>query len=129
LKKNAKKTLSIGCDDFIRKPFTQEVLLEKLSEHLGVKYTSQIQITNTSVVEQPTQMFTSVAELLSHLSQMPPEWLQQIHYAAASCSDDLILQLLKEIPSDKSQIFQVFRDLANNYQFEKIMELTRTNLE
>ncbi|MBD2612790.1 response regulator [Nostoc punctiforme FACHB-252] len=123
------KTLSIGCDDFIRKPFTQEVLLEKLSEHLGVKYTSQIQITNTSVVEQPTQMFTSVAEVLSHLSQMPPEWLQQIHYAAASCSDDLILQLLKEIPSDKSQIFQVFRDLANNYQFEKIMELTRTNLE
>ncbi|MFN6517084.1 MAG: ATP-binding protein [Nostoc sp. CreGUA01] len=123
------RTLSIGCDDFIRKPFTQEVLLEKLSEHLGVKYTSQIQTTNTPVVDQPTQMFTSVAELLSHLSQMSPEWLQQIHYAAASCSDDLILQLLKEIPSDKSQIFQVFRDLANNYQFEKIMELTRTNLE
>ncbi|BAY79818.1 multi-sensor hybrid histidine kinase (plasmid) [Nostoc linckia NIES-25] len=123
------KTLSIGCDDFIRKPFTQEVLLEKLSEHLGVKYTSQIAITNTSVTEQPTQMFTSVAELLSHLSQMPPEWLQKIHYAAASCSDDLILQLLKEIPSDKSQVFQVFRDLANNYQFEKIMELTRTNPE
>ncbi len=123
------RTLSIGCDDFIRKPFTQEVLLEKLSEHLGVEYTSQIQTTNTPVVDQPTQMFTSVAELLSHLSQMSPEWLQQIHYAAASCSDDLILQLLKEIPSDKSQIFQVFRDLANNYQFEKIMELTRTNLE
>jgi len=123
------RSLSIGCDDFIRKPFTQEVLLEKLSEHLGVKYTSQIPITNTSVTEQPTQMFTSVAELLSHLSQMPPEWLQQIHYAAASCSDDLILKLLKEIPSDKSQVFQVFRDLANNYQFEKIMELTRTNLE
>ncbi|MDZ8026676.1 MAG: ATP-binding protein [Nostoc sp. DedQUE11] len=123
------KTLSIGCDDFIRKPFTQEVLLEKLSEHLGVKYTSQIQTTNTLVAEQPTPMFTSVAELLSHLSQMSPEWLHQIHYAAASCSDDLILQLLKEIPSEKSQVFQVFRDLANNYQFEKIMELTRTNLE
>ncbi|MFN6539294.1 MAG: ATP-binding protein [Nostoc sp. EkiNYC01] len=123
------RTLSIGCDDFIRKPFTQEVLLEKLSEHLSVKYTNQIQTTNTAIVEQPTQMFTSVAELLSHLSQMSPEWLQQIYYAAASCSDDLILQLLKEIPSDKSQVFQVFRDLANNYQFEKIMELTRTNIE
>ncbi|MBW4672698.1 MAG: response regulator [Desmonostoc geniculatum HA4340-LM1] len=123
------RTLSIGCDDFIRKPFTQEVLLEKLSEHLGVKYTNQIQTTNTAIVEQPTQMFTSVAELLSHLSQMSPEWLQQIYYGAASCSDDLILQLLKEIPSDKSQVFQVFRDLANNYQFEKIMELTRTNIE
>ncbi|MGJ5629451.1 ATP-binding protein [Nostoc sp. CALU 1950] len=123
------KILSIGCDDFIRKPFTQEVLLEKLSQHLGLKYTNQIETTNTAAADQATQMFVSVAELLSHLSQMPPEWLQQIHYAAASCSDELILELLKQIPSDNGQVFQVLKDLANNYQFEKIMELTRTNVE
>ncbi|MEH1959761.1 MAG: ATP-binding protein [Nostoc sp.] len=123
------KILSIGCDDFIRKPFTQEVLLEKLSQHLGVKYTNQLEITKGAVVDQPTQMFVSVAELLSRLSQMPPEWLQQIHYAAASCSDELILELIKQIPSDNRQVFQVLRDLANNYQFEKIMELTITNVK
>ncbi|MEH1864247.1 MAG: ATP-binding protein [Nostoc sp.] len=123
------KILSIGCDDFIRKPFTQEVLLEKLSQHLGVKYTNQVEKPNTAVAEQATQIFVSFAELLSHLSQMPPEWLQKIHYAAASCSDELILELVKQIPSDNVQISQVLRDLANNYQFEKIMELTRTNVE
>ncbi|QLE44161.1 response regulator [Nostoc sp. C052] len=123
------KILSIGCDDFIRKPFTQEVLLEKLSQHLGLKYTNQVETTNTVFVDQSTQMFVSAAELLRHLSQMSPEWLQQIHYAAASCSDELILELLKQIPSDNGQVFQVLRDLANNYQFEKIMELTRTNVE
>ncbi|MEH2255216.1 response regulator [Nostoc sp.] len=123
------KILSIGCDDFIRKPFKQEVLLEKLSKHLGLKYTNQVETTNTVVVDQATQIFVSVAELLGHLSQMSPEWLQQIHYAAASCSDELILELLKQIPSDNAQVFQVLRDLANNYQFEKIMELTTTNLE
>ena len=123
------KILSIGCDDFIRKPFKQEVLLEKLSKHLGLKYTNQVETTNTVVVDQATQIFVSVAELLEHLSQMSPEWLQQLHYAAASCSDELILELLKQIPSDNAQVFQVLRDLANNYQFEKIMELTTTNLE
>ncbi|MBN3962269.1 ATP-binding protein [Nostoc sp. NMS8] len=123
------KILSIGCDDFIRKPFTQEVLLEKLSQHLGLKYTNQVETTNTVFVDQSTQVFVSAAELLRHLSQMSPEWLQQIHYAAASCSDELILELLKQIPSDNGQVFQVLRDLANNYQFEKIMELTRTNVE
>ncbi len=122
------KILSIGCDDFIRKPFTQEVLLEKLSQHLGVKY-DKVETTNTGTVDQPTQMFVNVAELLSRLSQMSPEWLQQIHYAAASCSDELILELLKQIPADDGQLFQVLRDLANNYQFEKIMELTITNIE
>ncbi|MEH1785936.1 MAG: ATP-binding protein [Nostoc sp.] len=123
------KILSIGCDDFIRKPFTQEVLLEKLSQHLGLKYTNQVETTNTVFSDQSTQVFVSAAELLRHLSQMSPEWLQQIHYAAASCSDELILELLKQIPSDNGQVFQVLRDLANNYQFEKIMELTRTNVE
>ncbi|MEH1854180.1 MAG: ATP-binding protein [Nostoc sp.] len=123
------KILSIGCDDFIRKPFTQEVLLEKLSQHLGLKYTNQVETTNTVFVDQSTQVFVSAAELLRHLSQMSPELLQQIHYAAASCSDELILELLKQIPSDNGQVFQVLRDLANNYQFEKIMELTRTNVE
>jgi signal transduction histidine kinase/DNA-binding response OmpR family regulator len=124
------KILSIGCDDFIRKPFTQEVLLEKLSQHLGVKYTNQVETTNTTVVDQPTQIFITVTEILSRLSQMSPEWLQHIYYAAASCSDELILELLKQIPSDSySQVFNVLRDLANNYQFEKIMELTKTNVE
>ncbi|MEH1922183.1 ATP-binding protein [Nostoc sp.] len=123
------KILSIGCDDFIRKPFTQEVLLEKLSQHLGLKYTNQVESTNTVFMDQSTQVFVSAAELLRHLSQMSPEWLQQIHYAAASCSDELILELLKQIPSDNDQVFQVLRDLANNYQFEKIMELTRSNVE
>ncbi|MCL6752048.1 response regulator [Nostoc sp. CCCryo 231-06] len=123
------KILSIGCDDFIRKPFTQEVLLEKLSQHLGVKYTNQVETTNTTVVDQPTQIFITVTEILSRLSQMSPEWLQHIYYAAASCSDELILELLKQIPSDNSQVFNVLRDLANNYQFDKIMELTKTNVE
>ncbi|MEH2421691.1 MAG: hypothetical protein V7K48_12450 [Nostoc sp.] len=74
-------------------------------------------------------MLVSVAQLLSHLSQILSKWFQQIHYAVASCSDELILELLKQIPSDNGQVFQVLRDLANNYQFEKIMELTRTNVE
>jgi PAS domain S-box-containing protein len=123
------KILSIGCDDFIRKPFRHEVLLEKLSQHLGLKYTNQIEITNTAIVDQPRQVFVSVPELVSYLSQMSPEWLQQIHYAAASCSDEVILELLKQISSDNYQVFQVLKDLANNYQFEKIMELTITKLE
>ncbi|WP_341528693.1 response regulator [Nostoc sp. UHCC 0302] len=123
------KILSIGCDDFIRKPFTQEVLLEKLSEHLDVKYATRAETVNKVTVAQPKQRVVSKAELLGHLSRMSPTWLGKIHLAAASCSDDLILELLKQIPPDNVQVFQVLTDLANNYQFEKIMELTRTSAE
>ncbi|AFY34621.1 ATP-binding protein [Calothrix sp. PCC 7507] len=123
------KILSTGCDDFIRKPFAQNLLLEKVSEHLGVKYISQLETANITVASQQTQVLPSEAELLRHLSQMPPEWLGNLRHAAASCSDGMILELLGQIPADQSQLLRLFRDLANNYQFEKIMELTRTNPE
>jgi hypothetical protein len=120
--------LSIGCDDFIRKPFTQEILLEKVGEHLGVKYISPVETVNTSA-SQETDIFPSEAELIWHLSQMPDQWLKNIRYAAASCSDDMILELLAQLPPEKSQIFRLLGNLAHNYQFEKIMELTRTKAE
>ena len=30
--------LSVGCDDFVSKPFRQEIIVEKLAQHLGVRY-------------------------------------------------------------------------------------------
>ncbi|WP_199330979.1 MULTISPECIES: ATP-binding protein [unclassified Calothrix] len=122
------KILSIGCDDFIRKPFTQEVLLEKISEHLGVKYVSPDETVNPAA-SQETDIFPSEAEVIWHLSQMPQPWLTNIRHAAASCSDDMILELLAQLPPEQSQIFRVLGELAHNYQFEKIMELTRTKAE
>ncbi|MEO0456907.1 MAG: response regulator [Cyanobacteria bacterium P01_A01_bin.114] len=33
--------LAIGCDDFVSKPFRREVLLDKVAQHLGVRYCYQ----------------------------------------------------------------------------------------
>ncbi|HCF29323.1 MAG TPA: hybrid sensor histidine kinase/response regulator, partial [Cyanobacteria bacterium UBA11049] len=30
--------LSAGCDDFVRKPFQENVLFEKMTQYLGVRY-------------------------------------------------------------------------------------------
>jgi PAS domain S-box-containing protein len=119
------KILLNGCDDLICKPFKQELLLEKVSEHLGVKYINQVETASTASINQPTQIFLHDAELLCHLSRISPELLEKIHHAAASCSDDMILELIQQIPAHENQIFQFLRDLAHDYQFEKIMELTQ----
>ncbi|QSJ20659.1 response regulator [Nostoc sp. UHCC 0702] len=123
------KILSAGCDDFIPKPFTQEILLETISQYLGVKYISQVETATTASVNSEIETMPNEADILRLLLQMSPEWLKKLRHAAASCSDDLILELLQEIPSDQSLIFRVVKDLANNYQFEKIMELTRIDPE
>ena len=123
------KVLSAGGDDFIRKPFTRELLLDKVKQHLSVKYISQGEITKTADVHQERQILSPAPEILSELSQMSPTWLENIHHAAAICSDDLIFELLQEVSPAKSQLFQLFRDLASEYQFEKIVELTGKKAE
>jgi signal transduction histidine kinase/DNA-binding NarL/FixJ family response regulator/HAMP domain-containing protein len=119
--------LLAGCDDVVRKPFIEELLLEKVCEYLGVKYISQIKAINPDEAFQKIQIAPSIADIELFLSQMPQDWRKKIYDAAASCSDDLIFDLLPQIPDGYAPIIRVFRDLANNYEFEKIMELTRAD--
>ncbi len=113
-----------GCDDFINKPSREEVLLEKLRYYLGLEYIYQENDHYKSTENQTTPEEISVL-----LSQMPLKWLQELNHAAAQGSDDTISGLLKQIPETKALLAEFLIDLNHNFQFEKIIELTKlTNL-
>ncbi|MBE8988011.1 PAS domain S-box protein [Nostoc sp. LEGE 12450] len=118
-------TIQAGCDDYINKPFREEELLEKLSEYLEVQYIYQednYQIKNAS--QQLAESILKLTDLVPLLSEMSPEWVKQVYTAAAQCSDDLILELIEQIPSENVMLSNFIQNLAHNFQFEKIMELT-----
>ncbi|MHC5726371.1 MAG: response regulator, partial [Nostoc sp.] len=117
--------IKAGCDDYINKPFREELLLEKLSEYLGVQYIYQeesYQIANAK--QQEIESMLTITDLVTLLSQMSPEWVKQVYTAAAQCSDDLILELIEQIPSENTVLRNFINNLAHDFQFEKIMELT-----
>lgn len=114
-----------GCDDYINKPFREEQLLEKLSEYLGVQYIYQeesYQIANAN--QQEIESMLTLTDLVNLLSEMSPEWVKQVYTAAAQCSDDLILELIEQIPSENAALRNFIKNFAHDFQFEKIMELT-----
>ncbi|MGF1938548.1 MAG: PAS domain S-box protein [Nostoc sp. ChiQUE02] len=117
--------IKAGCDDYINKPFREEQLLEKLSEYLGVQYVYQeesYQIADAT--QQGTKSILKLTDLVPLLSEMSPEWVKQVYTAAAQCSDDLILELIEQIPSENAVLQNFIKNLAHDFQFEKIMELT-----
>ncbi|MCE3389820.1 hypothetical protein LCD21_14375, partial [Staphylococcus aureus] len=73
--------LRAGCDDFIAKPFREDILLEKMATHLGVRYVYE--------KEQPTlpQSVAQARLTTEDLNVMPSEWVAQLHQAAL-CIDD-----------------------------------------
>ena len=114
-----------GCDDYMPKPFRQDVLLAKMEEYLGVRYLYEepgVQITGHYDTNGDTPSEENVA---LYLSKMPSEWLQQVYQAARECSDDKILELLGEIPQESSPLAGFLANKANNFLFEEIIELTK----
>ncbi|WP_206756613.1 PAS domain-containing protein [Aerosakkonema funiforme] len=119
------KILAVGCDDLVHKPFQAEVLLEKISVHLGVRYVYAEEKVDKETSAEKTKATFTEADLLHILSQMPVEWVKQVHDGAAECSDDIILALLAQVPPENVALAESFAELANNFQFEKIMQLTQ----
>ncbi|MFB2834853.1 PAS domain S-box protein [Floridanema evergladense] len=118
-----KVILSTGCDDFVRKPFQEQELLEKISNHLGVKYIYEQEEIKDAAVPVKNESLTSC------LQKMPIAWTENLHYAAAQGSDTLILELIKQIPQELSVLSSTLRNLVDNFQFEQIMELMKKFLK
>ncbi|MBD2292930.1 response regulator [Anabaena sphaerica FACHB-251] len=126
--KDRQAILACGCDDFVSKPFREAILLDKISQHLGVQY---IYDHHHSQINSPTHNYQKVSksELVALLLTMSSEWLRQLNTAAAQCSDESILELIAQITPDNQILANTLRELTLNFQFKKIMQLTQGNDE
>lgn len=114
--------LSVGCDDFVRKPFQPEVIVDKLIQHLGVKFRYA---EPTAIALPPAATIVSTDLPANALDFMPQNWLDQFYQAATQANQKVLLQLLTEIPEDYVHLSQVLQNLISNFRFDKIMSLTR----
>ncbi|GJD23208.1 hypothetical protein RIVM261_081640 [Rivularia sp. IAM M-261] len=119
--------LEAGCDDFINKPFREEFLLEKIRQHLNVEYIYKDATSQTSEAQYPQTL--SDAQVVKILSKQPRAWVEHLYHVAASCSDNLIFDLLKQIPTPHISLHNFLQDLTTSYNFEKIMELANLALK
>lgn len=123
--------LASGCDDIIIKPLQSEILLNKIAQYLTVEYVYQhspVEIVNRNTADSQG---VSLAQLQFLLRQQPAAWLTQVQQAAVQGNDELIVQLVQQIPSEQEptdssqqeELAVTLNDLARNFQFEKIIEI------
>lgn len=113
--------LSAGCDDFIRKPFRENQLLEKLAEHLGVQYVYE-QIV-PAISPKPE---VNLVQLQQELWAMSDLWRQQVTDAATQVDAELLFELINQIPPEHELLTFALTNLVNNYRFDRIIALTQT---
>ncbi|GAB4280080.1 MAG: hypothetical protein Fur0025_07730 [Oscillatoriaceae cyanobacterium] len=118
--------LSAGCDDFVRKPCREEVLLAKIAEYLGVRYIYEPIATseNEDGFAASTEERAGGSSETALLEVMPPEWIAAVHQAAIAANSRVILQLLEQIPEAERPLSHNLRTWVDNFRFDKIIALT-----
>jgi PAS domain S-box-containing protein len=110
--------LSAGCDDFIRKPFREEEIFEKMAQYLGISYRYE------PIVLPAKPDVTPSGGAIALLERMPATWREQLHQAATEVDAEQIFQLIHQIPPENASLALALADLVNNYRFDRIVELT-----
>ncbi|WP_192901096.1 response regulator, partial [Okeania hirsuta] len=99
--------LSAGCDNFVRKPFRESIIFETMKKYLGVEY--------IYAEETPAKTTSELPNLtVEDLQVMPSEWLEKLYDAAKALDDDSILELIGQIPVEKSLLAEKLINLVND---------------
>jgi signal transduction histidine kinase/DNA-binding response OmpR family regulator len=115
--------LSAGCDDFVRKPFLENVIFEKMAAYLGVQYIYEEIAQNSQEANQSLGRFTTESLLV-----MPREWLEKLKGAASQLNEQAIAQLLAQVPTEHFLLVKEIEDYVNDFEFERIITLVQEAL-
>ena len=111
--------LSVGCDDFIRKPFREQVIFDALAKHLGVKYIYE------NIHQEHEASFLSGISLTSeNLKSMPDSWIMKLYRASLEADKNIVVSLIGEIPNTEDFLVRSLTKLVRNFQFEELIDLT-----
>ncbi|NEP17552.1 MAG: hypothetical protein F6J97_11705 [Leptolyngbya sp. SIO4C1] len=124
--------LAAGCDDYVRKPFREYEILEKISQYLDVHYRYEGEAANGAFnadVPQPLTHELDQAEIAARLSAMPELWLSQLHQAATQLDREDVSELVQQISDTHSALAEQLQSWANSFRFDKITDHTGSILE
>jgi len=115
--------LSVGCDDFVRKPFQKDLFLTKIAKHLKIQYES-VPLSDRNDKSNGKSDAPPI-EMLNCLSHMSQEWVSQLHEAAIKGCDDQVVHLIDQIPATYAPFAETLRNWIYYFRFDRITQLTQ----
>lgn len=112
---NRSHILSLGCNDFIGKPFKPDRIIANLKQHLNAEFVS------ISHVQDSTPATFSLT--VEQLRDLPQKWRTEFQEAMITGDIDYVLQLIIELEDNDPNLAHSLEALANAYEFEELYKL------
>lgn len=120
------QALAAGCDDYITKPIEIETLFQKMAEYLGMVY---VYTEDSPILSEDNRLKVEDNLTPEHLAVMPNNWVIELYQASIACQHTVVQELIKQILSEYSSLAVGLDQLNQNFEFEKMMQLTQTYLD
>jgi PAS domain S-box-containing protein len=112
--------LAAGCDDYVRKPFREEEVFDKMAEHLGVQFVYEDLSQATDLGD--TQMRAELTA--ADLAALPADWVAEVYEAATRAKGKQVLDLIDHIRTDHTKVAEKLAALVHDFRFDKLVALT-----
>ena len=113
--------LAEGCDDFIRKPFRQADIFEKLARHLGLRFVYEEAEVSRQGADIDQQVETQ--DLKTAIQALPVELRIELEDAVIRLDMDTIDKLVDKIRAHNAVVADRLVVLAANFRYEEISAL------
>ncbi|MEL7034373.1 MAG: ATP-binding protein [Cyanobacteria bacterium J06592_8] len=121
--------ISEGCDDFLRKPFREHDIFNKMAEQIGVSYLYE-EAKPLNFKSDLEEFKTSAFVLQSStLNVMPTDWIDEVYRAAYEGRNQRLIELFQEIPHNQTDLKQALMNLVNDFDYDTLINLTQPTLD
>ena len=122
LDENRTSIQDVGCNELVYKPVTQDTLLQKMADYLGIEYLYESvreEITINEFSDSPNLDLT-----LEDLVMMPIDWIIQLNQATTQADEESIVDLVATLPPAQAPLGDAISSLVARYHFEQLLEAT-----
>ncbi len=112
--------MSVGCDDWITKPFREDILFAKMAQYLNLEYIYESNAYENSCTLPSPRDLEHCIDLLTHL---PTEQLSQFYQAAIRLDDTHLLQLIAQLPDSHQALAQSLTQWINELRMDIVIEV------
>ncbi|MBF2002981.1 MAG: GAF domain-containing protein [Synechococcales cyanobacterium M58_A2018_015] len=117
--------MAVGCDDFLTKPFQEDVLFAKMAQHLQVQYRYEInEISRDAAAD--LELEATLLDLDQHrtaLATLPIEELTLLYQAAIRLDDEQLLKRVAEMPASHRALAAALTTWIDHLRLDIVIDL------
>ena len=113
--------LSIGCDDFLRKPFHESQLFDVLRKHLGVRFVFE----SKNVENERHAQHLENAEFIEAVRALPSELQNSLRHASLTTDISELANIIRDIRERDKRLGDTLAHMTEMYDYVAIIEATQ----